>query len=73
MDDAVTDRPSRREPRPTELDRAQTTALLAVVVLAVAAQVVAPPWVKVVAAVVVVLVAVGLGVRVWQDRTGRWR
>lgn len=73
MDDAVTDRPSRREPRSTELDRAQTTALLAVVVLAVAAQVVAPPWVKVVAAVVVVLVAVGLGVRVWRDRTGRWR
>ncbi|MDN8579022.1 hypothetical protein [Corynebacterium bovis] len=73
MDDAVTDRPSRREPRPTELDRAQATALLAVVVFAVAAQVVAPPWVKVVAAVVVVLVAVGLGVRVWRDRTGRWR
>ncbi len=61
-----------KPPRPTELDRAQTTSLVVVLVVCVACAFVPYTAIKIIAALVMISLLVGLGLRVWRDRSGRW-
>lgn len=61
-----------KPPRPTELDRAQTTSLVIVLVVCVACAFVPYTAIKIIAALVMISLLVGLGLRVWRDRSGRW-
>ncbi|GEM_PF-4012287 len=61
-----------KSPRPTELDRAQTTSLIVVLVVCVACAFIPYTAVKIIAAIVMISLVVGLGLRVWRDRSGRW-
>lgn len=61
----------QREPRPTQLDRAQVVSLLVVVILlGFVTLYVDWIWAKVIALIVFIALVIGLGMRMYRDRKG---